>query len=93
MKKLKEIDRLKALIDAGRPLSAEVVSELKRRNDVYISYSSTAIEGYGASRSETAIILESDTVIPGHKLSDAKVVAQSLVNSSWISAYRVSART
>ena len=74
MKKLKEIDRLKALIDAGRPLSAEVVSELKRRNDAYISYSSTAIEGYGASRSETAIILESDTVIPGHKLSDAIAV-------------------
>ena len=67
---LSHIDQLKSLLDRLRPLPAEVVAELKQRNDVRFSYHSTAIEGNTLTQSETALVLQDGLTIGGKRLAE-----------------------
>lgn len=62
---LHEIDRLKAELDALRPLSVQQAANLKRLFDVDFTYNSTAIEGNTYTLQETRIVLLDGITIGG----------------------------
>jgi len=68
--KLIEIDKLKFWLDSFRPLPFEVVTELKRRNDVRFTYNSNAIEGNTLTQLETEMVLSSGITIGGKTIAE-----------------------
>lgn len=68
--KIKQIDKLKSWLDSFRPLSFDVVAELKKYYDVKFTYNSNAIEGNTLTQSETEMVLEKGITIGGKTLSE-----------------------
>lgn len=68
--KLKQVDRLKGWLDSFRPLSPDVVEELKKNYDVKFTYNSNAIEGNTLTQSETELVLEKGMTIGGKSLTE-----------------------
>ena len=66
--KLQKIDTLKDWLDDFRPLPAAVVTELRKRYIVRLTYHSNAIEGNTLTQSETELILEKGITIGGKTL-------------------------
>ncbi len=63
--RLQEIDELKSKIDAYRPLSENVLNQIKAYFKISFTYSSNALEGNTLSMSETKIIIEDGITIGG----------------------------
>ncbi len=63
----KVIDDKKAILDSKRPLSPEVLTNLKKYFDVELTYNSNAIEGNTLTITETKVILEEGLTIGGGK--------------------------
>lgn len=68
--KLAQIEKLKSWLDSFRPLSADVVRELKKQYDVKYTFHSNAIEGSTLSQSETEFILEKGLTVGGKTLAE-----------------------
>jgi Fic family protein len=67
---LQTLDRLKAWLDAFRPLPAAVVQELRQRYRVRFTYHSNALEGNTLSQSETELVLTTGITIGGKTLGE-----------------------
>lgn len=61
------IDDKKSILDSKRPLSTEVLKNLKKYFDVELTYNSNAIEGNTLTITETKVILEEGLTIGGGK--------------------------
>ncbi|MGL4798540.1 MAG: Fic family protein [Cellulosilyticaceae bacterium] len=61
------IDSKKSILDSKRPLSPEVLKNLKKYFDVELTYNSNAIEGNTLTITETKVILEEGLTIGGGK--------------------------
>ena len=68
--KLQKIDELKAKIDNFRPLSENVLKQIKAYFKINFTYTSNAIEGNTLSLSETKIIIEDGITIGGKPVKD-----------------------
>jgi Fic family protein len=66
----KEIDALRDEINSYRPLSPELVKQLKEYYKIGLTYSSNALEGNTLTESETKIVLEEGITIGGKPLKD-----------------------
>jgi len=66
--KLAHADKLKSWLDSFRPLSGDVVRELKKHYDVKYTFHSNAIEGSTLTQSETELVLEKGITIGGKTL-------------------------
>ena len=69
-KLLKEIDSLQNQIDKHRPLSPQVVKQIKEYFRVGFTYSSNALEGNTLTESETKVVLEEGITIGGKPMRD-----------------------
>lgn len=69
-KTLTQIDRLQTEINAFRPLSKEILSQLKEYYRIGLTYSSNALEGNSLTESETKVVLEDGLTIGGKPLRD-----------------------
>ena len=67
---LQECDRLKAQLDALRPLDPDLLENLREVYTVRLTYNSTAIEGNTLTETETQIVLEKGITIAGKSLQD-----------------------
>jgi Fic family protein len=65
---LEQLDKLKSWLDSFRPLSPDVLRELKRVYDVRFTFHSNAIEGSTLTQSETELILEKGITVGGKTL-------------------------
>ena len=63
--RLQEIDELKSKIDSFRPLSDNILKQIKAYFKISFTYTSNAIEGNTLSLSETKIIIEDGITIGG----------------------------
>lgn len=68
--RLQEIDELKSKIDAYRPLSENVLNQIKAYFKISFTYSSNALEGNTLSMSETKIIIEDGITIGGKPMRE-----------------------
>ena len=68
--RLKEIDELKSKIDTFRPLSKDILKQIKAYFKISFTYTSNAIEGNTLSLSETKIIIEDGITIGGKPVKD-----------------------
>ena len=68
--RLQEIDNLKAKIDSFRPLSENILKQIKAYFKISFTYTSNAIEGNTLSLSETKIIIEDGITIGGKPVKD-----------------------
>ena len=68
--RLHEIDELKAKIDSFRPLSENILKQIKAYFKISFTYTSNAIEGNTLSLSETKIIIEDGITIGGKPVKD-----------------------
>jgi len=66
----KEIDSLRDEINSYRPLSPELVKQVKEYYKIGLTYSSNALEGNTLTESETKIVLEEGITIGGKPLKD-----------------------
>ena len=67
---LKEIDKLKAQLDAYRPFSKHILSQLKEYYRIGLTYASNALEGNSLTETETKIVIEDGLTIGGKPLRD-----------------------
>ena len=68
--RFKEIGALKAKIDAFRPLSADVVKQIREYYRIGLTYTSNALEGNTLDLAETKVVLEDGLTISGKPLKD-----------------------
>ena len=68
--RLQEIDELKAKINSFRPLTENVLKQIKAYFKISFTYTSNAIEGNTLSLSETKIIIEDGITIGGKPVKD-----------------------
>lgn len=68
--KLKRIDELKARIDEFRPLSTELLAQLKEYYRIGLTYSSNALEGNSLTETETKVVIEEGITIGGKPIKD-----------------------
>ena len=68
--RLQEIDNLKDKIDSFRPLSENILKQIKAYFKISFTYTSNAIEGNTLSLSETKIIIEDGITIGGKPVKD-----------------------
>ncbi len=68
--KIAEIDKLKKEIDRYRPLSDDLLSQLKEYYRIGLTYSSNALEGNSLTETETKVVLEDGITIGGKPLRD-----------------------
>ncbi len=89
----KQIDELQQKINAHRPLSDELVKQIREYYRIGLTYSSNAIEGNSLTESETKVILEDGITIGGKRLiehlealghSDAYTYLYTLIKGSAI---------
>lgn len=71
---LKQLDEYKARLDAFRPLGPELLPEIKAYYRVGLTYTSTALEGFTYTESETKVLLEEGLTVGGKPLRDALAV-------------------
>jgi len=67
---LKEIDALQKEIDAYRPLSSNILRQLKEYYRVGLTYSSNALEGNSLTETETKVVLEDGLTVGGKPIRD-----------------------
>lgn len=67
---LTEIDKLQEEINAFRPLSKELLKQIRKYYRVGLTYTSNAIEGNSLTESETKVVLEDGITIGGKPLKD-----------------------
>ena len=67
---LRQIDELKAELDALRPLRSDSIRSLMTALDVEMVYSSNAIEGNSLTLRETQLVLEQGITVSGKPLKD-----------------------
>ncbi len=65
-----EIDKLQEEINSFRPLSANILKQLKEYYRVGLTYSSNAIEGNSLTETETKVILEDGITVGGKPIKD-----------------------
>lgn len=65
-----EIDKLQKEINAFRPLSKELLKQIREYYRVGLTYASNALEGNSLTESETKIVLEDGITIGGKPLKD-----------------------
>ncbi|MEW6664352.1 MAG: hypothetical protein AB1512_03920 [Thermodesulfobacteriota bacterium] len=68
--KLRRIDELKARIDEFRPLSADLLTQLKEYFRIGLTYSSNALEGNSLTETETKVVIEEGITIGGKPIRD-----------------------
>ena len=68
--RFKEIDELKAKIDGFRPLSADVLKQIREYYKIGLTYTSNALEGNTLDLAETKVVLEDGLTISGKPLKD-----------------------
>lgn len=66
----KEIDSLQKEINSFRPLSADLLQQIRKYYKIGLTYSSNALEGNTLTESETKIVLEEGITIGGKPLKD-----------------------
>lgn len=71
---LEKIDDYKKKLDMFRPLGEELLPEIKAYYRVGLAYSSTALEGFSYTESETKILLEEGLTVGGKPLRDALAI-------------------
>lgn len=71
---LEKIDDYKKKLDEFRPLGEELLPEIKAYYRVGLTYSSTALEGFSYTESETKILLEEGLTVGGKPLRDALAI-------------------
>ncbi|MEW5767834.1 MAG: Fic family protein [bacterium] len=69
-KRIEDVDELKRELDNHRPLSTNVLKQLKEYYRVGLTYSSNALEGNSLTETETKIVLEDGITIGGKSLRD-----------------------
>lgn len=67
---LKEIDKLQEEINSYRPLSANILKQLKEYYRVGLTYTSNALEGNSLTETETKVVLEDGITIGGKPIRD-----------------------
>jgi Fic family protein len=67
---LTQIDALKARLDRIRPLTPDLVDNLREVYNIRLTYHSNAIEGNTLTQSETQIVIEKGITIGGKPLKD-----------------------
>lgn len=65
-----EIDKLQGEINAYRPLSKELLKQIREYYRVGLTYTSNALEGNSLTESETKVVLEDGITIGGKPLKD-----------------------
>ncbi len=68
--RIKEADELKKELDKYRPLSRNILKQLKEYYRIGLTYSSNALEGNSLTETETKIVLEDGITIGGKPLKD-----------------------
>lgn len=68
--RLQDIDELKLKIDSYRPLSENILNQIKAYFKISFTYTSNALEGNTLSLSETKIIIEDGITIGGKPVKD-----------------------
>lgn len=68
--RIKLVDEYKEKIDSFRPLSQEILKQLKAYYKVSLTYTSNAIEGNSLTETETKIIIEDGITIGGKPMKD-----------------------
>lgn len=74
MDMLEKIDDYKKKLDTFRPLGEELLPQIKAYYRVGLAYSSTALEGFSYTESETKILLEEGLTVGGKPLRDALAI-------------------
>jgi len=67
---LKEIDALQKEIDAFRPLSSNIIGQLKEYYRIGLTYTSNALEGNSLTETETKVVLEDGITVGGKPIRD-----------------------
>ena len=67
---LNEIDKLQEEINSYRPLSANILKQLKEYYRVGLTYTSNALEGNSLTETETKVVLEDGITIGGKPIRD-----------------------
>ena len=67
---LETLSAEKKKLDAFRPFSKEILTNLEKWFEVELTYSSNAIEGNTLTRQETALVLEKGLTVGGKPLKD-----------------------
>jgi Fic family protein len=65
-----EVERLKAELDARRPLATRAIAALRTYYDIELTHTSTAIEGNTLTARETAEVIEHGITVGGKPLRD-----------------------
>ena len=65
-----EVERLKAELDAQRPLATRAIAALRHYYDIELTHTSTAIEGNTLTASETSEVIEHGITVGGKPLRD-----------------------
>jgi Fic family protein len=68
--KKKEIDKLNEQIDQLRPISKDLLKQIKEYYRIGLTYSSNAIEGNTLTETETKVVLEDGLTVAGKPLKD-----------------------
>lgn len=68
--RLQEIDDLKGKIDSFRPLSSEILRQIKDYYKIGLTYTSNALEGNTLDLAETKVVIEDGLTINGKPLKD-----------------------
>lgn len=68
--KIPQINALKAELDALRPLSPEILRQLKEYFRIGLTYTSNAVEGNTLTESETKVVIEDGITIAGKPIKD-----------------------
>ena len=67
---LQEVERLKAELDAQRPLATRAIAALRTYYDIELTHTSTAIEGNTLTARETAEVIEHGITVGGKPIRD-----------------------
>lgn len=67
---LKEVDKLQEEINSYRPLSANILKQLKEYYRVGLTYASNALEGNSLTETETKVVLEDGITVGGKPVRD-----------------------
>ena len=66
----KAIDELKVKIDSFRPLSADILKQIREYYKIGLTYTSNALEGNTLDLAETKVVLEDGLTVSGKPLKD-----------------------
>ena len=81
---LSEVERLKAELDAQRPLATRAIAALRTFYDVELTHTSTAIEGNTLTARETAELIEHGITVGGKPINDHLEVLDHQAALDWM---------